>query len=132
MCLGGPPFLMGEEGWTFDHGRGRHRRHALFGSMVQPICIRSTLAPNPTYTGRVTVPVLWDKKTGKTIVSNESSEIIRMFTIPRSTRFTDVDTQDTYPEALRSRRSMRSTQRVYETVNNGVYQIRLCHNAGRL
>jgi glutathionyl-hydroquinone reductase len=54
---------------------------------------------DPHYTGRVSVPVLWDKKTG-TIVSNESSEIIRMFN-GAFAAFTDERT-DYYPTALRS------------------------------
>lgn len=70
------------------------------------------------YTGRVTVPVLWDKKT-KTIVNNESSEIIRMF----NSAFNHLtgNSLDFYPEALREEINAIN-DRVYDTVNNGVYK----------
>src|SRR6201989_1798523 len=66
-------WLMLERGWTFDEGPGVvpdpiHRAQSL-NKVYQ--------AADPGYTGRVTVPVLWDRKTG-TIVNNESSDIIRM------------------------------------------------------
>ena len=75
-------------------------------------------ASDPKATTRVTVPVLWDKKTGK-IVSNESAEIIRMF----NTAFNDItgNTEDYYPEALQDRID-EINARVYDTVNNGVYK----------
>jgi glutathionyl-hydroquinone reductase len=73
---------------------------------------------DPRYTGRVSVPVLWDKKTS-TIVSNESSEIIRMFN-GAFAAFTDERT-DYYPTALRSEIDAVNA-RVYETLNNGVYR----------
>lgn len=70
------------------------------------------------YTGRVTVPVLWDKQR-ETIVSNESAEIIRMF----NTAFNDItgNDRDFYPTALRSEID-EVNERVYHTVNNGVYK----------
>jgi glutathionyl-hydroquinone reductase len=70
------------------------------------------------YEGRVTVPVLWDKHT-QTIVSNESSEIIRMF----NTAFNHLtgDTSDYYPEQLRNTIDSLN-DRIYNTVNNGVYR----------
>ena len=70
------------------------------------------------YTGRVTVPILWDKQT-QTIVSNESSEIIRMF----NSAFDDItgNTLDFYPEALRQEIDAVNTL-VYEYINNGVYR----------
>ncbi len=72
----------------------------------------------PGYSGRVTVPVLWDKKT-ETIVSNESSEIIRMLNSAFN-EFTDIKT-DYYPEALRAEID-EINDFVYDTVNNGVYK----------
>ncbi|MFH2132153.1 MAG: glutathione S-transferase family protein [bacterium] len=96
--------VSGEE--TEDGVNGFHFLHQLYTT------------DNPRYTGRVTVPVLWDKKT-QTIVSNESSEIIRMFNSSFDA-FTDVDT-DYYPEALRSEIDTIN-QFVYENVNNGVYR----------
>lgn len=75
-------------------------------------------AADPTYVGRVTVPVLWDKKTA-TIVSNESSEIIRMF----NAAFDGVGAAagDYYPEGLRHEIDAINA-RIYDTVNNGVYK----------
>lgn len=75
-------------------------------------------AAKPDYTGRVTVPVLWDKERG-TIVSNESAEIIRMF----NHAFDDVGAggPDFYPEPLRPEID-RVNATVYDNVNNGVYK----------
>jgi putative glutathione S-transferase len=75
------------------------------------------LKANADYEGRVTVPILWDKHT-QTIVSNESSEIIRMF----NTAFNHLSGNETdyYPENLRSQIDAVNT-RVYNTINNGVY-----------
>jgi putative glutathione S-transferase len=72
----------------------------------------------PGYSGRVTVPVLWDKKRA-TIVNNESSEIIRMFNSAFAA-FTDND-YDYYPEPLRNDIDEVNTL-VYEAINNGVYR----------
>jgi len=72
----------------------------------------------PDYTGRVTVPVLWDKKLN-TIVSNESSEIIRMF----NSEFNDLtgNTDDYYPQADREMIDEWNAY-IYPHVNNGVYR----------
>ncbi|CAE6893161.1 Glutathione S-transferase [Vibrio sp. B1FLJ16] len=72
----------------------------------------------PDYTGRVTVPVLWDKKTN-TIVSNESSEIIRMF----NTAFNELtgNNEDYYPEHLQPSID-EWNDFIYPNVNNGVYR----------
>ncbi len=76
------------------------------------------LKADEKYEGRVTVPVLWDKKT-QTIVSNESSEIIRMF----NSAFNDLtgNTEDYYPQALHSEIEALN-ERIYHTINNGVYK----------
>lgn len=76
------------------------------------------LKADASYEGRVTVPVLWDKKT-QAIVSNESSEIIRMF----NTAFNHLtgSTSDYYPEALHETINTLN-DRIYDTVNNGVYR----------
>jgi putative glutathione S-transferase len=76
------------------------------------------LAADPRYSGRVTVPVLWDKQRG-TIVNNESSEIIRMF----NSAFDALGAAagDYYPAALRSEIDAVN-ERVYATLNNGVYR----------
>tara|TARA_R110002073_G_scaffold303128_1_gene471130 strand:- start:87391 stop:88365 length:975 start_codon:yes stop_codon:yes gene_type:complete len=107
-------FLMGKDGWTFDEGEGV-TRDALHGSdFLHQVYVKA----DANYTGRVTVPVLWDKKTG-TIVSNESSEIIRMF----NSAFDEVGAAagDFYPEAAREAID-EINERVYGTLNNGVYR----------
>lgn len=76
------------------------------------------LLADPFYNGRVTVPVLWDK-VQRTIVSNESSEIIRMF----NSAFNGItgNTTDYYPDALRADID-KINHYVYENINNGVYR----------
>ena len=81
-------------------------------------------AARPDYTGRATVPVLWDRKT-KTIVNNESSEIIRMLN-SEFDEFGDA-TLDLYPTSLRA--EIDDINRfVYDNVNNGVYRAGLAKN----
>jgi putative glutathione S-transferase len=105
---------MGSEGWTFEPGPG-----------VIPDAINNAgvlydvyRAADPHYSGRVTVPVLWDTQRS-TIVSNESSEIIRMF----NSAFDEVGASgpDFYPEGLRAEVD-DINERIYHTVNNGVYK----------
>src|SRR5690606_5499216 len=67
-------YHMGEDGWTFRTGEGATGDRLYGSEFLREIYLKA----DPHYTGRVTVPVLWDKKR-QTIVSNESSEIIRMF-----------------------------------------------------
>ena len=76
------------------------------------------LKANPETSGRVTVPILWDK-TRETIVSNESAEIIRMF----NSAFDEItgNTDDYWPHALREAIEPVNA-RIYDTVNNGVYK----------
>ncbi|ANT60421.1 glutathione-dependent reductase [Salipiger sp. CCB-MM3] len=76
------------------------------------------LKANPTVSGRVTVPVLWDKER-KTIASNESAEIIRMFNSAFDGLTGNAD--DYWPEALREAIEPVNA-RIYDTVNNGVYK----------
>lgn len=73
---------------------------------------------DPTFTGKVTVPVLFDKKT-KTIVNNESSEIIRIL----NSAFNKLsgDNNDFYPQALRSEIDQLNSY-IYDNINNGVYK----------
>jgi len=99
------------EGWEFSDGwpddlYGLNRLYEIY------------LKADPAYSGRVTVPVLWDKGR-ETIVSNESSEIIRMLNSAFD-EFGDA-TLDFYPEALRPEIDAIN-DRIYETVNNGVYR----------
>jgi putative glutathione S-transferase len=103
-----------ENGWEFKVGDGATGDH-LFGSKAfWEIYVRA----DPHYSGRVTVPVLWDKTTGA-IVNNESSEIIRMF----NSAFDHLtgSTADFYPQNLRAEIDELNAI-VYETVNNGVYK----------
>lgn len=105
---------MGSEGWTFEPGEGVVP-DPLFG--VQRLS-ELYLKADETFTGRVTVPVLWDKSRG-TIVNNESAEILRML----GSAFDGAGAAegDYYPEPLRQEIDTIN-ERVYHTVNNGVYQ----------
>ncbi|WLD65147.1 MULTISPECIES: glutathione S-transferase family protein [Pseudomonas] len=107
-------WLMLENGWTFDKALGSSGDTLDgFDFMHQ----RYT-ADTADYTGRVTVPVLWDKQLNR-IVSNESAEIIRMF----NSAFNALtgNTLDFYPEALRPSIDTLN-ERIYPAVNNGVYR----------
>ena len=107
-------WLMLENGWTFDRAFGStgdrlddlnflHQRYTL---------------DTPDYTGRVTVPVLWDTQR-QCIVSNESADIIRMF----NSAFNELtgNTLDMYPLALTAEVD-RWNDRIYPALNNGVYR----------
>ncbi|MEO0480387.1 MAG: glutathione S-transferase family protein [Planctomycetota bacterium] len=103
-----------ELGWAFREGNG-HGLDDLEGFRYLSEAYKKT---DPDFDARVTVPVLWDKET-KQIVNNESSEILRML----NTEFAALteETVDLYPEALRTEID-EVNQRVYDTVNNGVYR----------
>jgi putative glutathione S-transferase len=107
-------WLMAENGWTFAPGEGVVPDSVNGVSFIHQLYSKA----NPTYTGRATVPVLWDRQRG-TIVSNESSEIIRMF----NSAFDGVGAKagDYYPDPLRAEIDAVNA-RVYDTVNNGVYK----------
>ena len=107
-------WYMGENGWTFQIGDGTAPDIVNGAEYLYQVYT----AAKSDYSGRVTVPVIWDKKT-KTIVSNESSEIIRML----NTAFDDIGAKpgDYYPEALRLEIDGLN-DRIYDTVNNGVYK----------
>jgi glutathionyl-hydroquinone reductase len=107
-------WLLGDRGWTFDAGRGVIPDPLFGASELREFYVKA----RADYSGRVTVPVLWDKKTG-TIVNNESSEIIRMF----NHAFDAVGAAegDYYPSELR-REIDALNARIYATVNNGVYR----------
>lgn len=113
------PF-MGAQGWTFDDSRDGSRSRGATGDRVNGRAALHevyTLA-KPDYTGRVTVPVLWDKKTG-TIVNNESAEIIRML----NSEFEDWADRsvDLSPAGLLPEIDVINAD-VYDRVNNGVYK----------
>ena len=105
---------MGRDGWTFDTASGS-TGDALNGkAKLSEIYVLA----EPRYTGRVSVPVLWDKQR-KTIVNNESPEIIRMLNSAFDA-FTNVHT-DYYPRSLRAEID-RLNDLIYPNVNNGVYR----------
>ncbi|MFV8211693.1 glutathione S-transferase family protein [Streptococcus pluranimalium] len=107
------PYML-ENGWTFGEYDGVIP-DPLFESQY---LYQLYLQADPNYSGRVTVPVLWDKKT-QTIVSNESADIIRMF----NTAFNGItgNTDDYYPESLQEAIDDINAI-VYNNVNNGVYK----------
>ena len=107
-------WLMLENGWTFGDGAGVIPDPIHDARYMHEVYT----AADATYTGRVTVPVLWDKRRG-TIVSNESSEILRMF----NSAFDGVGAEpgDCFPEDLRAEIE-RINVRIYDTLNNGVYK----------
>ena len=107
-------WLMAEQGWTFEAGEGVIP-DPLYGShFVHEIYARA----DTTYNGRVTVPILWDNHT-QTIVNNESADIIRM--LGSAFDAAGAKPGDYYPQALRPDIDAVN-QRVYETLNNGVYK----------
>lgn len=104
-----------DEGWTFETDFAGATGDDLYGSTyLREIYLRA----DPHVSGSVTVPILWDK-TRQTIVSNESSEIIRMF----NSAFDGLtgNTRDLWPEELRDEIEHVNT-RIYNTLNNGVYK----------
>ncbi len=108
------PDMLGE-GWTFDDDFPGATGDTLFGlPYARDIYTRA----DPNFTGRVTVPILWDKER-ETIVSNESAEIIRMF----NSAFNEItgNRDDYHPAALHDRIE-EVNARVYDTLNNGVYK----------
>lgn len=108
------PDMLGD-GWTFATDFAGATGDTLYGlSYAREIYLKDS----PKMTGRVTVPILWDKDKGR-IVSNESSEIIRMF----NGAFNAITNNhlDFYPEALRQEID-RVNARIYDEVNNGVYK----------
>ncbi|WP_232630037.1 glutathione S-transferase family protein [Methylobacterium sp. Leaf118] len=112
---------MREEGWVFqpeaEGGVPGSTEEPLFGATrLYEIYQRA----KPDYSGRVTVPVLWDRARG-TIVSNESAEIIRMLNDAFGGAGADPSAPDLYPEALREAIDAVNA-RVYDRVNNGVYK----------
>ena len=103
--------LMMDNGWEFSPGgdplTGAQYAHQIYAKAA------------PDYSGRCSVPILWDKKS-ETIVSNESSEIIRML----NSAFNHLATNsipDLYPEDLRAENNAVN-ETVYNNINNGVYR----------
>ena len=116
---------MGPEGWYFS-GEGE----ALAEDPLHPGIVKLKqlyLKADPEYSGRYTVPVLWDKKQD-VLVNNESSEILRMLAsefddfVPEELREINQPNGGLYPEALRPEIDDLN-ERVYNDVNNGVYKV---------
>ncbi|PKH22546.1 glutathione-dependent reductase [Enterobacterales bacterium CwR94] len=107
--------LMLENGWTFDDEFPAATGDSLYQN---EFLYQLYLHADPQYSGRVTVPVLWDKQQ-HTLVSNESADIMRML----NSAFDAVGAKagDYYPQALRANIDEVNSW-VYETVNNGVYK----------
>ncbi len=107
-------WFMRQDGWTFAPGDGVIADNINNSQFMHQVYT----AADPTFSGRVTVPVLWDREKS-TIVNNESSEIIRMF----NTAFDGIGatTGDFYPENLRPEIDTINA-RIYDTLNNGVYK----------
>ena len=107
-------WFMGDQGWTFREGPGVIADPINGARFVHQIYT----AADPRYSGRVTVPILWDRKQA-TIVSNESSEIIRMF----NSAFDGIGATpgDYFPTELQDEIEAVN-DRIYNTLNNGVYK----------
>ena len=106
--------FMGDDGWTFKPGEGVISDPIHEAQFAHQIYTKA----DANYTGRVTVPILWDKQTN-TVVSNESAEIIRMF----NCAFDDIGAKqlDLYPEELRGEID-ELNEYIYPNINNGVYR----------
>jgi glutathionyl-hydroquinone reductase len=107
-------WLMAEQGWTFSPAEGVIPDPLFNSRYLHEIYTRA----DAHYTGRASVPVLWDQHT-QTIVNNESSEIIRML----NSAFDAVGAQqgDYYPKEQREEIDALNA-RIYDTINNGVYR----------
>ncbi|KAK5164249.1 uncharacterized protein LTR77_009943 [Saxophila tyrrhenica] len=117
-------YMMGNEGWVYNPNReGTDAKDPLYGFTTHK---QLYMKADPNYAGRYTVPTLWDKKK-ETIVSNESSEIIRMFYsefdefLPEKLRETNKPDDGLLPPKLKGEIE-KMNEWVYNTINNGVYK----------
>jgi putative glutathione S-transferase len=106
--------MLTDQGWRFGDYPGAIRDTLNGAAYLHEIYTRA----NPSYTGRATVPVLWDKQR-QTIVNNESADIVRML----NSAFDAIGDSalDLYPEALRAEIDVLN-ERIYRQLNNGVYR----------
>ena len=109
--------VISEQGWQFSDYAGSIRDNVNNADYLWQVYVKS----DPTYTGRVTVPVLWDKQTNQ-IVNNESRQIIQMFN-SEFNELLDSEFQniDFYPPHLRDEID-RILDDIYQPINNGVYR----------
>lgn len=112
-------WFLGEKSWTFTEGTDEAGVDTTDSINHFTTVKQLYLSANPEYNGRTTVPVLWDKEK-KTIVSNESSEIIRMLN-SEFNQFAKNPKLDLYPENLRKEIN-EVNDFVYPNINNGVYK----------
>ena len=104
---------LGDQGWAFGGYPGTEADEINGASFMHEIYTKA----DPHYTGRATVPVLWDKQLG-TIVNNESADIVRML----NAGFGDLASgPDLYPQALRADIDALNAE-IYPKLNNGVYR----------
>lgn len=108
-------WYLGKDGWKFSERDNCIPDTVNNFQFVKEIYFQT----DPNYTDRFTVPILYDKKT-KTIVNNESSEIIRMLNAEFND-FSSAPELDLYPEALRPKID-EANEMIYEGINNGVYK----------
>ena len=106
--------IMTDQGWQFANFPGATTDQLYQAEYLQQLYLRH----DPNFTGRVTVPVLWDKQQN-CMVNNESADIIRIFNSPF--RGITSDTPDLYPPQLREEID-RLNQQIYQQLNNGVYR----------
>jgi len=106
---------MGPEGWRFGDRPDCTRDSVNGAALLREIYLKA----RRDYTGRVSVPALWDRKTA-TIVNNESADIIRMLN-REFDAYASRDLPDLYPDSLRSEID-RWNDLIYRSVNNGVYR----------
>lgn len=107
--------VISEQGWQFSENPGCIPDSVNGADYLWQIYVKA----NPTYTGRVTVPVLWDKQT-QTIVNNESRQIIQMF----NSEFNAIANHpelDFYPKSLQAQID-QTIEAIYHPINNGVYR----------
>lgn len=108
-------WYLSNDGWTFKNEDGCTPDHINNFKLLRELYFQT----DPNYSDRFTIPVLYDKKT-KTIVNNESSEIVRILG-SEFNEFADVPELDLYPLALRPRID-ELNQMIYDGINNGVYK----------
>ncbi len=114
VSISGVNSIMRSKGWTFDDGYGVIPDNINHSKYLYEVYLKE----DNSYSGRVTVPLLWDKKTS-TIVNNESADIIRMF----NSAFDNIGAKegDYYPDNLTDKID-NMNDFIYQNINNGVYR----------